>query len=43
LRVLGSRLREIRLDARLNGRQLGTLGGWHVTKISKIEHCHPAE
>jgi transcriptional regulator with XRE-family HTH domain len=38
LEVLGDRLREIRLDARLTGRDLGRLTGWHSSKISKIEH-----
>jgi transcriptional regulator with XRE-family HTH domain len=36
--ALGYRLRDIRLDARLSGRQLAALAGWHFTKISKIEH-----
>ncbi|GII86600.1 transcriptional regulator [Sphaerisporangium siamense] len=34
---LGSRLRELRRDARLTGRQLAESHGWHPTKISKIE------
>jgi transcriptional regulator with XRE-family HTH domain len=38
LEALGARLREIRLDARLTGRDLGQLAGWHSSKISKIEH-----
>jgi transcriptional regulator with XRE-family HTH domain len=38
--LLGDRLREIRKDARVSGRQLGALTGWHFTKISKIEHGH---
>ena len=36
--ALGYRLRDIRLDARMSGRQLAALTGWHFTKISKIEH-----
>jgi transcriptional regulator with XRE-family HTH domain len=36
--ALGYRLRDIRLDARLSGRQLAALTGWHFTKISKVEH-----
>jgi transcriptional regulator with XRE-family HTH domain len=36
--TLGWRLRDIRLDARISGRQLAALAGWHFTKISKIEH-----
>lgn len=36
--ALGVRLRDIRKDARLTGRQLATLAGWHYTKVSKIEH-----
>jgi transcriptional regulator with XRE-family HTH domain len=37
---LGYRLRDIRKDARVSGRQLAALAGWHFTKISKIEHGH---
>ena len=36
--ALGYRLRDIRMDARVSGRQLAALAGWHFTKISKIEH-----
>src|SRR5487761_1008915 len=36
--ALGARLREIRMDARLNARQLAELTGWHFTKISRLEH-----
>ncbi len=36
--TLGYRLRDIRMDARMSGRQLAALAGWHFTKISKIEH-----
>jgi transcriptional regulator with XRE-family HTH domain len=36
--ALAYRLRDIRLDARMSGRQLAALTGWHFTKISKIEH-----
>jgi transcriptional regulator with XRE-family HTH domain len=38
--ILGDRLRDIRKDARVSGRQLGALAGWHFTKVSKIEHGH---
>jgi transcriptional regulator with XRE-family HTH domain len=38
--VLGYRLRDIRKDARVSGRQLAAMAGWHFTKISKIEHGH---
>jgi transcriptional regulator with XRE-family HTH domain len=37
--ALGYRLRDIRNDARVSGRQLAALTGWHFTKISKIEHA----
>lgn len=36
--ALGYRLGNIRKDARVTGRQLATLAGWHFTKVSKIEH-----
>jgi transcriptional regulator with XRE-family HTH domain len=36
--ALGYRLGDIRRDARVSGRQLAALAGWHFTKISKIEH-----
>jgi transcriptional regulator with XRE-family HTH domain len=36
--ALGSRLREIRLDANLTGRVLSSRCGWHFTKVSKLEH-----
>lgn len=36
---LGNRLKEIRQDADLTGRQLAALSGWHFTKISKLEHA----
>lgn len=36
--ALGNRLRDIRKDARLTGRQLAEACGWHFTKVSKIEH-----
>jgi len=39
LAVLGSRLRDIRMDAGLSGRDLGRLAGWHSPKVSKIEHA----
>ncbi|MGJ6968781.1 helix-turn-helix domain-containing protein [Streptosporangium sp. G11] len=34
---LGARLREIRKDARLSGRALATLAGWHPSKVTRIE------
>ncbi|MDX6739614.1 helix-turn-helix transcriptional regulator [Actinocorallia sp. A-T 12471] len=37
-RALGARLRELRTDAGLSGRDLGRLAGWHSSKISKIEY-----
>jgi transcriptional regulator with XRE-family HTH domain len=36
--ALGSRLREIRQDAGLTGRQLAERSGFHFTKISRVEH-----
>ena len=36
--AFGNRLREIRLDAGLSGRQLATATGFHYTKISRVEH-----
>jgi transcriptional regulator with XRE-family HTH domain len=36
--AFGSRLREIRQDAGLTGRQLAELTGFHFTKISRVEH-----
>jgi transcriptional regulator with XRE-family HTH domain len=38
LEALGARLREARVDARLTGRDLGRLTGWHSSKVSRIEH-----
>ncbi|MFL6141748.1 MAG: helix-turn-helix domain-containing protein [Labedaea sp.] len=35
---LGHRLRDIRRDANLSGRQLADLAGWHSSKVSKIEY-----
>lgn len=35
--ALGLRLRELRRDARLTGRQLAAVHGWHPSKVSKIE------
>lgn len=35
--ALGNRLREMRLDAHLNGRQLAAAAGWTPSKVSKIE------
>jgi transcriptional regulator with XRE-family HTH domain len=39
---LGCRLGDIRKDARVSGRQLAALAGWHFTKVSKIEHGRSA-
>jgi transcriptional regulator with XRE-family HTH domain len=36
--VLGQRLREIRRDAGITGRELASREGWHESKISRIEH-----
>lgn len=36
--AFGARLRDLRKDARLTGRALADLTGWHLSKISKIEH-----
>ena len=36
--ALGYRLGDIRKDARVSGRELAALTGWHFTKVSKIEH-----
>ncbi len=36
--AFGHRLREIRQDAGLTGRQLAELTGFHFTKISRVEH-----
>jgi transcriptional regulator with XRE-family HTH domain len=43
--ALGARLREIRSDAGLSGRQLAALAGWHFTKVSKLENGkqHPSD
>ncbi len=43
--ALGGRLREIRRDAGLSGRQLAALTGWHFTKVSKLENGkqHPSD
>lgn len=43
--ALGARLREIRRDAGLSGRQLAALAGWHFTKVSKLENGkqHPSD
>ncbi|MEV7011528.1 helix-turn-helix transcriptional regulator [Streptosporangium sp. NPDC051022] len=34
---LGTRLREIRKDARLSGRELAALAGWHPSKVTRVE------
>ncbi len=36
--VLGARLRELRLEARLTGAQLAAALGWPASKVSKLEH-----
>jgi transcriptional regulator with XRE-family HTH domain len=36
--AFGNRLREIRLDAGLSGRQLADVTGFHFTKVSRVEH-----
>ncbi|MET7333233.1 helix-turn-helix domain-containing protein [Nonomuraea sp. NPDC005650] len=36
----GRPLRRLRRDARLRGRELGRLAGWHASKVSRIEHVH---
>lgn len=36
--ALGHRLRDMRKDAGLTGRELATLAGWHSSKVSKIEY-----
>lgn len=36
--ALGHRLRDIRKDAGLTGKELATLAGWHSSKVSKIEY-----
>lgn len=36
--VLGTRLRELRRDAGLTGRDLASLAGWHSSKVSRIEY-----
>lgn len=43
--ALGARLREIRRDAGLSGRELAALTDWHFTKISKLENGkqHPSD
>ncbi|MBF6144518.1 helix-turn-helix domain-containing protein [Nocardia nova] len=38
--ALGKRLREIRKDAGLTGRQLAAMAGWHESVVSKIETGH---
>lgn len=37
--ALANRLKEIRRDAGLTGRQLAAFSGWHFTKVSKLEHA----
>lgn len=37
-KAFGIRLRDFRLDAGMNGRQLAAVLGWHPSKITKIEH-----
>lgn len=38
LAALGTRLREVRVDAGLTGRALAKSAGWHESKVSRIEH-----
>lgn len=38
LETLGGRLRDLRLEAGLTGRQLALACGWHSSKVSRIEH-----
>ncbi|NEW25777.1 helix-turn-helix domain-containing protein [Nocardia cyriacigeorgica] len=42
--ALGKRLREIRRDAGVTGRELAARAGWHESKVSRIEHgkCKPS-
>ena len=35
---LGARLREIRVEAQLTGRDLANAAGWHSSKVSRIEY-----
>jgi transcriptional regulator with XRE-family HTH domain len=37
--AVANRLKEIRRDVGLTGRQLAALSGWHFTKVSKLEHA----
>ena len=37
-KALAARLREIRLDSGLTGRELATLAGWHPSKSSRLEN-----
>ena len=43
--ALGARMREIRNDASLSGRELAARAGWHFTKVSKLENGkqHPSD
>src|SRR6266699_62482 len=36
--ALGNRLRDLRRDAGLTGRDLAALAGWHSSKVSRIEY-----
>ncbi|WP_043738089.1 helix-turn-helix domain-containing protein [Nocardia asiatica] len=38
--ALGARLRELRRDARLSGKELAAACGWHPAKVSRLEHGH---
>jgi transcriptional regulator with XRE-family HTH domain len=40
--ALGYRLRDVRKDAGLTGRELASLAGWHSSKVSKIEYGRQA-
>ncbi|MFF8813887.1 helix-turn-helix domain-containing protein [Streptomyces pactum] len=41
-KAVAARLRELRLDAGLNGRDVARLGGWHPSKSSRIENARTA-
>ncbi|MGH3645929.1 MAG: DUF5753 domain-containing protein [Micromonosporaceae bacterium] len=41
-RILGQRLREVRMDAGLTARALAALAGWHESKCSRIENGRSA-
>ncbi|GAA4223045.1 transcriptional regulator with XRE-family HTH domain [Streptosporangium album] len=35
---MGARLKELRLDAKMTGRQLAARYGWQASKVSKLEN-----